>query len=50
MSEAALHKPWRSLRREREAASFGLWVFLGSEIMFFACALTGYAVYRALWP
>lgn len=50
MSGAALHKPWRSLRREREAASFGLWVFLGSEVMFFACALTGYAVYRALWP
>jgi cytochrome c oxidase subunit 3 len=50
MSETALHKPWRSLRREREAAEFGLWVFLGSEIMFFSCALTGYAVYRVLWP
>jgi cytochrome c oxidase subunit III len=50
MSGAALHKPWRSLRREREGASFGLWVFLGSEVMFFACALTGYAVYRTLWP
>lgn len=47
--EAALHKPWGSLRRQREAAEFGLWVFLGSEVMFFACALTGYAVYRVLW-
>jgi cytochrome c oxidase subunit 3 len=47
--EAALRKPWRSLRRQREAAEFGLWVFLGSEVMFFACALTGYAVYRVLW-
>ncbi|MBL6458735.1 cytochrome c oxidase subunit 3 [Belnapia sp. T6] len=50
MSEAALHKPWRSLRRQREAAEFGLWVFLASEVMFFACALTGYAVNRVLWP
>jgi cytochrome c oxidase subunit 3 len=50
MSGAALHKPWRSPRREREASEFGLWVFLGSEIMFFSCALTGYAVYRVLWP
>jgi cytochrome c oxidase subunit III len=46
---AALHKPYRSLRRQREASEFGLWVFLGSEVMFFACALTGYAVYRTLW-
>lgn len=47
---AALHPPFRSLRRQREAAAFGLWVFLGSEVMFFACALTGYAVYRVLFP
>ncbi|MDO9708773.1 cytochrome c oxidase subunit 3 [Paracraurococcus lichenis] len=47
--EAALHKPYRSLRRQREASEFGLWVFLGSEVMFFACALAGYAVYRVLW-
>ncbi|MCO6417956.1 cytochrome c oxidase subunit 3 [Siccirubricoccus sp. KC 17139] len=46
---AALRKPYRSLRRQREAAEFGLWVFLGSEVMFFAGALTAYAVYRALW-
>lgn len=47
--EAALHKPFRSLHRQREATEFGLWVFLGSEIMFFACALTAYTVYRVLW-
>jgi len=47
---AARHKPWRSLRREREAASFGTWIFIGSEAMFFAGALLGYAVYRTLWP
>jgi cytochrome c oxidase subunit 3 len=46
----ALHKPWRSLHRQREGAAFGLWVFLGSEVMFFGCALLAYAVYRSLWP
>jgi cytochrome c oxidase subunit 3 len=48
--EAALRKPWRSLRQEREAAGFGTWVFLGSEAMFFGAALLAYAVYRSLWP
>lgn len=47
---SALHKPWTSLRREREAASLGTWVFLGSETMFFAGALLAYAFYRTLWP
>jgi cytochrome c oxidase subunit 3 len=46
----APHKPWRSLRREREAASFGVWVFIGSEVMFFGGALLAYAVYRTLYP
>lgn len=53
MSEAraaALHKPWRSPRRERAGASLGTWVFLGGEAMFFSGALLAYAVYRSLWP
>lgn len=58
MSDAALqrqggkllHKPWESQRREREAAGFGVWVFLGSEIMFFSGALLTYAAYRHLYP
>ncbi len=48
--ESALQKPWQSLRREREGASFGIWVFIGSEAMFFAGALLAYAAYRSLWP
>ena len=47
---AALHKPWRSLRRERAAASFGVWIFIGSEAMFFAAVLLAFATYRSLWP
>jgi cytochrome c oxidase subunit 3 len=48
--DAALQKPWRSLRRQREGATFGIWVFIGSEVMFFGAALLAYAVYRSLWP
>lgn len=48
--EQALHKPWHGMRRQREAAAFGTWVFVGSEVMFFAGALLLYAVYRHLWP
>ncbi|TDH60875.1 cytochrome c oxidase subunit 3 family protein [Dankookia rubra] len=47
---AALRQPWRSLRRQREGAAFGIWIFLGSEVMFFGCALLTFAVYRSLWP
>jgi cytochrome c oxidase subunit 3 len=50
LREAALHKPWRSLRREREGASFGTWVFIGSEAMFFGAVLLAYAAYRSLYP
>jgi cytochrome c oxidase subunit 3 len=48
--QTALHKPWHSLRRDREGAAFGTWVFLGSEAMFFGGALLAYAAYRSLWP
>lgn len=46
----ALRKPWHDLQRQQEAASFGLWVFLGTEAMFFAGALLAYAFYRTLFP
>lgn len=46
----ALRSPWRSLHRQREAATLGIWIFIGSEAMFFAGALLAYAGSRALWP
>ncbi|MGG5823577.1 cytochrome c oxidase subunit 3 [Falsiroseomonas sp. HW251] len=49
MSEA-LRKPWLSLQRQREATSFGLWVFLATEAMFFAAAILAYGFYRTLFP
>lgn len=53
MSDAAadaLREPWRDLDRQREAATFGLWVFLGSELLFFGGLFLAYTVYRVLHP
>ncbi|WP_342452802.1 cytochrome c oxidase subunit 3 [Pararoseomonas indoligenes] len=46
----ALREPWRSLRRQREAAAFGTWIFLGGEAMLFAGLILAFAVMRALHP
>ncbi|MFT8244735.1 cytochrome c oxidase subunit 3 [Roseomonas sp. BN140053] len=46
----ALREPWGSLRRQREAASFGTWVFLGSEALLFAGLILAFAFNRALHP
>jgi len=52
MSESAkaLHEPWPGLARQREAVSFGMWVFLTTEVLFFSGLFLGYAVYRHLHP
>ena len=41
---AALREPWRDLGRQRAAASFGMWVFLGSELLFFGGLFLAYTV------
>jgi cytochrome c oxidase subunit 3 len=46
----ALREPWDSLRRQREAASFGMWVFLGSEAMLFGGLMLALAMGRVLHP
>jgi cytochrome c oxidase subunit 3 len=46
----ALREPWDSLRRQREAASFGMWLFLGSEAMLFAALMLALAANRVLHP
>ena len=50
MSEtsALLHEPWPDLRLQREGVSFGVWIFLASEVLFFGALFLGYAVYRSL--
>src|SRR4051794_29455931 len=46
----ALREPWHSLHRQREGVGFGVWIFLGSEVMFFGGALMVYTMYRVLYP
>lgn len=52
MSDApsALQEPWPNLAIQREAVSFGIWVFLASEILFFSGLFITYAVYRNFNP
>lgn len=52
MSEtsAALREPWPDLARQREGVSFGVWLFIASEILFFGALFMGYTVYRTLYP
>ena len=48
MTQAALREPWTDIGRQREAAAFGIWLFIATEILFFAGVLAAYAVYRTL--
>ena len=50
MSEASslLHEPWPSVARQKMAVSFGMWVFIASEVLFFGGLFLAYTVYRHL--
>lgn len=50
MTASALREPWSNLGRQREAATFGMWIFLGSEILFFSGMFLCYAIARFLHP
>ncbi|MGN6516790.1 MAG: cytochrome c oxidase subunit 3 [Rhizomicrobium sp.] len=50
MSDAFLRKPFENLQRQHMAVSFGMWVFLVSEILLFAGLFAGYSLYRGLYP
>ena len=50
MTSDALRDPWTSLERQRESAVFGMWLFLGTEVLFFGAIFAGYSVYRFLHP
>lgn len=47
---AGLNEPFSTLARQREAAEFGIWIFLATEMLFFGGMFTGYAVYRFVYP
>jgi cytochrome c oxidase subunit 3 len=37
------------LAQQKEASTLGMWAFLGTEVMFFAGAFLGYAIYRSYY-
>lgn len=49
-AEQVLREPWPDRERQRVAASFGLWIFLASEVLFFGSILFAYVVLRVLHP
>jgi cytochrome c oxidase subunit 3 len=46
----ALAHHFDSLEQQREASTFGMWVFLVTEIMFFGGLFTAYVIYRLSYP
>lgn len=45
-----LREPWRELSRQRDGATFGIWVFLASEALFFGSLLLLYTIDRISYP
>jgi cytochrome c oxidase subunit 3 len=47
---SALAHHFDSLEQQRGAESFGMWLFLATEILLFGALLTAYTVYRLTYP
>src|SRR5215831_5300138 len=54
MRTRAVHTPlahhFEDLEHQRSAATFGMWIFLATEILFFGGMFTAYTIYRSLHP
>lgn len=48
-SHAIVAEQFDDREQQHEAASLGMWIFLGTEIMFFGGLFTGYTIYRNLY-
>jgi len=49
-STNVLQPPWKELARQKEGATFGIWVFLASELLYFGSLLLLYTAYRSANP
>jgi cytochrome c oxidase subunit 3 len=45
----ALHHQFQELSQQYDASTFGMWVFLATEIMFFGGVFTAYIIYRSIY-
>ncbi len=52
MSEGAgaLREPWQTLPEQADAATFGIWLFIASEVLFFAAFFMAFAYLRIIHP
>lgn len=50
MRGARLQYFYEDIAKQRHAAKLGMWLFLGSEVLFFAGLFTVYAFYRSVHP
>jgi cytochrome c oxidase subunit 3 len=46
----ALQHQFADLQQQQDASTFGMWVFIAQEILFFGGLFTAYAVYRHAYP
>lgn len=46
----ALHEQFANPRQQRDTASFGMWIFIVSEMMLFGGLFMAYTVYRMYYP
>jgi len=45
-SAAVIHRQFDDLNQQRETADLGMWVFLGTELMFFGGVFLAFTIYR----
>lgn len=45
----ALHHQFEDIEQQRDTGTFGMWVFLATEILFFGGLFTSYILYRSLY-
>ena len=48
-ASSALAHQFEDLEQQHEAASFGMWIFLATEVMFFGGLFASYTIYRNLY-
>jgi cytochrome c oxidase subunit 3 len=48
--EQGLQHQFDDLKQQYDATTFGMWVFLAQEILFFGGLFAGYTVYRSMYP
>jgi cytochrome c oxidase subunit III len=49
-AHAALQHQFSDLRQQQDASTFGMWVFIAQEVLFFGGLFAAYAVYRSEYP